>query len=407
MRKSTLVELKLGLPIMPFIALLALSASCDNRPSQSQPAEKRPVSTKLSAATAPATAAADSGADWQHQPPAAETARPALSGSIAAAAPRAPTGTFIDRSAPGVLRVMTYNIMWNSIFPDVSEKGAARFARVLKAIDPDVLALQEIGTNPQDRDKPNARRRGADDVSELLARVATLPGGMKWHIFEGGSNVIASKYPLQLTRDATQPPAQRGLAMAYIELPRELYAGDLYLVNSHHKCCGGAENDGLRQQQSDGIVNWLRDARNPGGWIELPPRSAMIVLGDFNIVGGQRPLNTLITGDIGDEKRYGPDSPPDWDDTSLADAHPLHNVAGPDDWTWRDDRSEFKPGRLDYIIFSDSVLEIAKTFVLDTTLMSEADLKAAGLEKFDIAKDDVGRDFDHLPLIADITFRMP
>ena len=88
-------------------------------------------------------------------------------------------------------------------------------------------------------------------------------------------------------------------------------------------------------------------------------------------------------------------------DSPLADAHPLHNVVGPDDWTWRNDTGQYKPGRLDYILFTDSVLEAAKKFALDTTSMSEADLTASGLQKFDASADDVGQDYDHLPLVVD------
>ena len=56
-----------------------------------------------------------------------------------------------------------------------------------------------------------------------------------------------------------------------------------------------------------------------------PPNTPMAVMGDLNIVDSLDPLNNLITGNIVNEATYGADSPPDWDGTVLADAHPVHN----------------------------------------------------------------------------------
>lgn len=324
---------------------------------------------------------------------------------VAARPPGRPTGTFLDRQQPTDLRLVTYNVLWNSVFADVNAELAARFARVIVALDPDILGLQEIGVHPQERRQPGAARRSAADVAALLNTIAPLPGGASWHAFQGSSNVIASRYALKMTRDSLDPPGQRELAMALVDLPDERFGFDFYVLNNHYKCCDPEQFDPLRQQQSDAIVSWLRDARTPGGKIDLPAGTAIAVVGDLNIVGSFQPVTTLLEGDIKDEERYGPDFVPDWDDTPLVDARPLHNIVGPADWTWRDDEQEqtrgFKPGRLDFIIYTDSVLTAVQKFVLNTTTMSEADLRAAGLEKFDVAKDDVGASFDHLPVVVD------
>jgi hypothetical protein len=133
----------------------------------------------------------------------------------------------------------------------------------------------------------------------------------------------------------------------------------------------------------------------------------MFVVGDLNIVGSLGPLNTLLTGDIfdDDEDAYGPDSPPDWDGSGLADAHPLHNGVGPADYTWRNDFGSFDPGRLDYILYTDSVASLTKKFVLNTVQMTGEQLAATGLQVFDITKDQEGFHYDHLPVVAD--FRLP
>ncbi len=194
--------------------------------------------------------------------------------------------------------------------------------------------------------------------------------------------------------------------MALVDLPDAQFNTDFYIMNNHLKCCGsvGSEEDDKRQQQGDALINWMRDARTPGENVNLPADTPMVVTGDLNIVGGLQPLNTIVTGNIINEGTYGSDSPPDWDGSSLTDAHPLHNGSGPDDYTWRNNPSGFAPGRLDYIIYSDSVLDVGNKFVLNTVDMSAAERAATGLQEFDITVDLAGDEYDHLPVVVD--FRM-
>lgn len=54
----------------------------------------------------------------------------------------AQTGTFLDRYLPTDLRVVTYNIYLNSGISDPIQ--ADKFKRVVNALDPDILNLQEV-----------------------------------------------------------------------------------------------------------------------------------------------------------------------------------------------------------------------------------------------------------------------
>ncbi len=358
------------------LCLLVSLLACE----RSQPTTKPPDQKSATTASAPSSSPAGSA-----------TSRPL----------GPPTGTFIDREDPLDLRLLCYNVLWNSIFPDVDRVGAEKFARLVAALNPDVLALQEIGVHPRDRDRPKGRAKSAEDVRQLLDTVAALPDGNRWHAVGGGDCVIASKYPLKLAADQPDPPGERKLAMALVDLPDAYFGPDLYVINTHFKCCDGQTNDPLRQKQSDAIAAWIRDLTTPGGQLDLPAGTAIVIAGDLNIVGGFQPVKTLLEGDIVDNDRYGEDWPPDWDRTPLADAHPLHNLTGPEDWTWRDDEQPYPPGRLDFVLYADSVLEAVKKFALNTTAMTDQDLKAAGLNRFDSAKDEVGRSYDHLPLVVD------
>lgn len=314
----------------------------------------------------------------------------------------AQTGTFVDRQQVTDLRVVSYNVLWDTIFAENNPSQAAKFERVVAALDADIWNLQEIGHFFCQSCIPKT----AADVQTLLNTIDPI-GGNGWQVHQGGDNVIASKYPLSMTAVDTVPSGDRQQAIALVDLPDAQFESDFYFMNNHYKCCGspGSSEDDQRQEQSDAIVNWLRDARTPGGAVDLTPGTPFAVLGDLNIVGGPQPLDTLIDGNIIDESTYGPDFIPDWDGSRLTDARPVHNGSGTDEYTWRNDNSSFDPGVLDYIIYSDSVLDVGNQFVLNTVNMSPAERVATGLQLYDITVDTFGDNYDHLPVVVD--FRLP
>lgn len=317
----------------------------------------------------------------------------ALAGRLAAQS----TGTFIDRALPTDVRVMSYNVHEDSIFPDTSTSRAAKFSRVVRALVPDVINLQEIYSHT------------SAEVASLMNNLLPLGAAATWHAHQAFDSVVVSRFPLSLQRINTTPASPRSIAIALVDLPNSNYARDFYFMNNHFKCCGdvGGSEDAERQRQADALVSWMRDARNPGGSVNLPSGTPMAVVGDLNIVGSLSPLNTLLTGNIVNETSYGADSPPDWNASPLTDARPLHNVVGPADYTWRDDGSDFDPSRLDYMLYTDSVVSIGKKFILNTVTMSAADRAAAGLQTYDVTADNFGVTYDHLPLVVDFRFPQP
>jgi endonuclease/exonuclease/phosphatase family metal-dependent hydrolase len=192
-----------------------------------------------------------------------------------------------------------------------------------------------------------------------------------------------------------------------VDLPDANYEKDLYLVCAHFQAKGGQENIEARQEHADAIMGWIRDIKTPGDEINLPASTPIVVLGDFNVYDTDPAyhLTTLLTGDIVNEDEYGADIAPDWDNTSLADALPRHNASEEDVYTWRDDTQEFNPGVLDRILYTDSVIAVSHAFVLNTTVMTEAELAGAGLKADDVMLDPETGRYDHLPLVVDIKFR--
>ncbi|NNF05498.1 MAG: hypothetical protein HKN21_01935 [Candidatus Eisenbacteria bacterium] len=267
---------------------------------------------------------------------------------------------------PGHLRVLTYNVLYDGCF-----ERPLPFRRIMDALEPDIISLQEL------------YKHSTQETLEWVQRV--LPDS-DWHAAGFGQGVILSKYPvLEWGPIGTQ---RRG-AWAILEIPD----GKMAVLNPHPPCCG---NDAGRQEEYDAMAAWIRDARASG---KLDEETAVVVAGDANLVGDSQQLDTLLNGAIVDTATHGPVAAPDGDGTSLADANPYH-LSGTEAYTWRDDSSEFSPGKLDYIVYSDSVLGVSNAFILWTPDLPEAVLRETRLEA-----DDTKLASDHLPVVADFYFR--
>ncbi len=286
---------------------------------------------------------------------------------------------------------MSWNVDYDHIFPAVDATRAAKFVRVFNAVSPDVLCLQEIYNHSQSQ------------LKTLMDSVQPLGTPDGWYVYvdTNGGNAIVSKYSLSLQQDNPVVHGSGNCGMALIDLPNAQFSQDLYMMNVHYKCCNGFDTQ--RQSSSDGMVNWMRDARTAGGSITLPTGTPMIVMGDLNLVQSPQPLTTLLDGNVQDNVTFGADSAPDWDGSNNSVLTPFHNVTGSDTYTWRNDGSSFAPSRLDFITYTDSVLNSTHSFILNTTTMTAGDLTATGLQLLDSCFDNIGSEFDHLPLVADFT----
>jgi endonuclease/exonuclease/phosphatase family metal-dependent hydrolase len=284
----------------------------------------------------------------------------------------------LEKTNPDLVRLLSYNMLWDGLF-DRPEP----FKRILRALSPDIICFQEVNSS-------------AADVAAQLDDILPL-GESQWQAFKSRGPVIASRWPLSMQAADTIPTTDRGQPMALVDLPDDRYDVDLYVISAHLKCCGseGGPEDLRRQTQADANINWFRELRQPGGSVELPAGTPFVIAGDFNMVGGLQPLHTLLDGNIINEDIYGADSPPDWDGSDLTDLHPRHNAKAAD-FTWRSEGSPYPPGRLDFALYTDSVMCADKSFVLDTVDMDPAALTAHGLLRQDCADAS-----DHLPLVVD------
>jgi endonuclease/exonuclease/phosphatase family metal-dependent hydrolase len=322
----------------------------------------------------------------------------AIVGWVALVVTGQPTQGFLSKPTTDAIRVLTWNVYRNSIIPPANQvadvAGAnrpAQFARVLRALQPDVACLQEVTVSAQ---------RSAALVDQILP----LQNGRTWRAHGAVDTVIVSRFDLGARGEGRVQDGnlRRGHAIAMIDSPTV----DLYVMCAHFQSSDSPRDIKLRQRQAELVVKTIRDARTGRGAVPLPARTPFIILGDFNAIpGGATFVDAIVSGNASPTAPAEPTNGLDWDRSALTDARPRHNVSRSEVYTWRNDREPFPPGALDRILYSDSVLASVNQFVLDTTVMSDAELAGAGLRASDVMRDPKAGIHDHLPLVIDLVIR--
>jgi exonuclease III len=277
----------------------------------------------------------------------------------------------IKRAQGNSIRLLSYNVLFDGLFDPAK---VAAFNRILTAIDPEIIGFQEIYNH---------------DAQQTAAQVeAMLPstGQQQWYAEKAGpDNIAVSRYPIENTYIV------EGNGAFVINLNPQ-YNSKLLFIVAHLPCCG---NNTGRQYEADAIMAFIRDAKSAGGTTTLPSNTPIIIIGDLNLVGFAQQLTTLLTGDIVNIGVFGQPFSPDWDNSDFTDLTPRH-TSQEQFFTWYDSGSSFGPGRLDFMIYSDSVIESKKNFVLFTPVMSSDSLLA-----YNLFQNDVPNASDHIPVISD------
>ena len=267
-------------------------------------------------------------------------------------------------------RLVTYNTLYTGILePDRQPK----FQRIIQALDPDIIALQEHSE--------------WNEIGDIIS--SWFPEDTWYQGYTFRDLVVLSKYPI--INQANLISSERTMcALLQTDDPINPY---LLILNSHFSCC---DNDDDRQEQVDELVQVLREWRlNDDGPFDLPEGTPMFHVGDFNFVGYREQIETVTAGNIQDEGNYGSDFPLDWDGTAITDlfSRQTHKRMA---YTWRSDGSSFNPGKLDYVLYTDSNLSILNHFVLNTLAMPDSILN-----EWELEAEDTNEASDHLPRIVD------
>jgi endonuclease/exonuclease/phosphatase family metal-dependent hydrolase len=173
-------------------------------------------------------------------------------------------------------------------FPKAGYTSVAVLAALIKTMDPDVVALQEVAS-------------GAD-----FDRLVKLMPGWKgyfnpvnndeWNlaylIKTSGAEIVPSSGKLLYPDD----PAAFPRAPYEIKVKQTLSGREFILINVHLKCCSGQENENSRRSASLKLKQYLDTSR---------PSDRVIVLGDFNDeISSSAEIENPFLNFINDTGRY-------------------------------------------------------------------------------------------------------
>lgn len=268
---------------------------------------------------------------------AAAVARHAFSTRPAAA----PRGQRLPRPDAAELRTVSWNLENGAHRTD-----AASFGGVLSSLAPRLLLLQELS---------------AEDTRESLAAWLNerLPSTREpaWQVVVSGGRIpvaVAFRGAIEAVPglDPVKRPSPGGdREIRAIGGIVEFEGRRLLAVSVHLKCCGhiGSGEDATREAEAVAIRDAVREAIERHATDR--PIEGIVIGGDFNLVGSREVLFLA-------KERI------DLDGSDLSKAE-IATADGLSVATWGHDRSEFVPGQLDFILFSDSALSLRRSQVAD------------------------------------------
>ncbi|MCP4608443.1 MAG: hypothetical protein GY845_07000 [Planctomycetes bacterium] len=265
------------------------------------------------------------------------------------------------RRNPGTgVRIVSFNTYYEGLSDSDRQEA---MGRLLNSVNGDVYCFQEEWKT--------------EGHGKILKRLMPPKGKGQWHIHKVQGNVIASKYPLEVL-----PSNNDRYAAAYIELAGK----QLFIINVHLKAMGyiDSREDRLRIEQVKDILDTIGEIYKGKYNKDDAPgkRPAIVMLGDFNLVGSRTPLDMII-----DKKDY---SLKDW---------LIPNLIGESIVTWRGgSRSSFSPGKLDYIVYSTKTLIPKNGFLTNSELLNRTERRQLKLDADD------SKISDHLLITVDFQF---
>ncbi|RKY48722.1 MAG: hypothetical protein DRP86_06185 [Candidatus Neomarinimicrobiota bacterium] len=299
----------------------------------------------------------------------------AVTYTFASEAPEPLPAYSLQKKNADYLRTLSHNVEFDGFF---ESENLSAYERLYGVINPDIIGFSEIYNHSD------------EDLSARLEAILPSPQGKSWNAAHVYDNFLATRYTI-LGQYAC---GGYGNGAFYLDLRPDYQANALVIVG-HPPCC--SSNDAYRSDEIDAIAAFIRDAKAPGGNLTLPENTPILILGDMNLVGNPHQWTTLLTGDIDDEARFGPDFTPDWDNSVFEDAMPY--VTGlPMAFTQGVGTypGSYAKGRLDVTLYSGSVLDLKNSFVLYTNA-----LPVDSLNMYQLQSDDTESVSDHFPLVSD------
>lgn len=306
------------------------------------------------------------------------------------------------------LRVLSWNVSRRNLI-----ERADRFQRVIAAVRPDLLLLDEapgdltaeavlalFTTNDGRASEPSSNGAGGGAETSKWSLVYGEAGGPQRGVIAARRGSVSTppelariEYPGDLPGrlGGIRPPGFGGVETGVPAAAGLVEVGgkQILALTVDLQCCGNGDDtpqEAIRRAEAQALATALSELLSRG----TEGIGGIIVAGDLNLVGSRRPLD-LLTGAL------------DLDGSDLAVAEPLDLLGlAAATWTGARQARAFPPGRLDFVLFSDTSLLLRQAFVLDTGLMPRVWLEEHGL-----LSDDTAAASDHFPIVADFSWQEP
>lgn len=366
-----------------------------------------------------------------------------------------PTAGQWGKSATTDVRVMTWNVKDGICSTNAKQNGANNWtaiARVIAALAPDVLLLQETGDN-----SGNGTGGGVDSVANLTTTLDRLfkggtdpfngnvavtayvqlwaPGFDLPYVFVSSDsdgfnrNVVLSRWPfVDLNGDGKSKSIDiptvtahlyapggdggiRGFMFGEIDLPPS-YAGDLVVGNAHLKAGGAASDHTQRETAARNVAYYIdhllngagtnvpdpfaKIADSPPAASILPPNTAVILGGDWN---EDETANGAVRGpaDWLSKAEFAETTPSaDGPDRNRGD---IELCAAADVFTGS--VNTLSSARYDYIAHQGSVGALRRAFVFNSNTVSNAAMPVQITGFSPTAQSTTSTGSDHRVVVAD------
>lgn len=240
------------------------------------------------------------------------------------------TGTKYDACFEGgsssSLDIVTFNV---EQFPKEGYETIAELATLIKAMNADIIALQEI-TSTSDLDRLDVL---LDDYRALEYPINNSDWNLAYLYNPSEIQIDASETKIIFDNDwysFPRPPFE-------IHATHVPSSTDLILLNNHLKCCGGSDNENRRRTAAEQLHDYI-DSNYPN--------DAVIVLGDLNDeIDGTSYSSNVFWDFVNDPSHYSVADMPIATGSSLWWSYP----------SW--------PSHIDHIIITDELFDMVDTLM--------------------------------------------
>lgn len=326
---------------------------------------------------------------------------------------------------PTHVRVMTWNMkdgICSTNIKTAARPNWAGIVRIIADLQPDVILMQETGGNAG-----NGTGTGLDSAANLVTTIGLLirggadpfnggnvgiyvqqfaPDFDLPYVFASGDadgfnrNIIVSRWPFAdlnnsgfstmsnftILSTGTYAPGGnggiRGFMTAEIDLPDDVYAGDLVVGNSHLKCCGTTSDRAERLQAAQNIAYFIDYYFNGAGTGMVDPLSRVFLpvinRASMNVLDENTPV--IWGGDWNeDENTNNRRGPALWMTQAAIEGGTDGTDRDRSDSMFDDARDIFIPtsrttfgstssgSKLDYIAWQDSIATMHRSFIFNTS----------------------------------------